>query len=280
FLGTEPAYFLMLPLFFWLVQRSFGRRLGYIFVLAVYLNSFFKNLFGLPRPFQIDDRVVRLVAQDGYGLPSGHSMTPLALWGYVAWQWRRRLPWLAPVVAVGVALIAFSRLYLGVHFPADVLTGLALGLIVLAAFVKFQPEVARWITQSDDRTALALGVAVPLALLLLMPGDESGYPAEGGATITGMLLGANIGFFYEARRVRMAVAGSVGRRVMRYVLGLAMVVVFWIGLRLLFGLIPGGHAAAIALRFIRYAITGCALTWWAPAAFVRLGLAGQEEPSG
>jgi hypothetical protein len=59
-----------------------------------------------------------------------------------------------------------------------------------------------------------------------------------------------------------------------------MVVACWLGLRLAFGVVPGGHLVQILFRFIRYGLTGCALAWWAPALFVRLGLAEGGEREG
>jgi len=279
FLGTDPAYFLILPFFYWLVRPSFGRRLSYIFVTVVYWNTFFKNLFGLPRPADVDSRVLPLVEQGGYGLPSGHAMDSLALWGYIAREEYRKRPWVAALAAALVAAIAFSRIYLGVHFPADVVTGLALGLVVLVLFIRFAPAVTRWLSRQEDQLTLALGIALPIALLFVIPGDESGYPAEGAATITGVLLGLNVGFFFEARRVRFGGVATLPQLAGRYVVGLVFVAIFWLGFRTLFSFIPGGYGVQIALRFIRYALTGCALSWWAPAAFVRLGLAESNPPA-
>ena len=279
FLGTDAAYFLLLPFFYWLVNPSFGRRLSYIFVTVVYWNTFFKNLFGLPRPADVDSRVVPLVAQGGYGLPSGHAMDSLVLWGYIAREWRRRGGWVTAGAAALVAAIAFSRIYLGVHFPADVIAGLLLGAVVLVAFLYLYPPLANWLARQEDRLALALGIALPIVLLFGMPGDANGYPAAGATTIAGVLLGLNVGFFFETRRVRFGGAATLPQLAGRYVVGLIFVAAFWLGLRLLFGFIPGGYGVQIALRFVRYALTGCALGWWAPAAFVKLGLAESKPPA-
>jgi hypothetical protein len=90
-------------------------------------------------------------------------------------------------------------------------------------------------------------------------------------------VGVNIGVMCESRRVRFAEAGTWQKRSLRYLLGLAFVIAFWAGLRIGFAYAPGGHVVEVLFRSVRYALTGIALTWWAPAAFVRLGLAGREE---
>ena len=119
-------------------------------------------IFGLPRPFFADARVAcldpgwdtaaafRAMGGEGFfdlpaqavidafrqkgmsfGFPSGHASGAVALWGGLAVVFRKRaLAWLAPFL---VALVAFTRLYLGVHFLADVLGGILLGGLVLFA---------------------------------------------------------------------------------------------------------------------------------------------------
>lgn len=274
-MGETEFYLLLIPFFYWLVDKSFGRQLTYLLLITGYLNTFAKNIFKLPRPPQVDPRVTPLVEQGGYGLPSGHSMSSMAVWGYAGWYWRKSKPWLIPLAIVLVSSIAFSRLYLAVHFPADVITGLTLGLIVLLLWINLLPPIQRRISRTDDSLLLALSVVIPLAMLFLSPGDATGYPAEAIATTTGVLMGASVGFIFEARRVRFSVSGGWLQKLLRYVVGALFIGVFWLGLRVLFGFVPGGHAVELALRFIRYAVSGLALAWWAPALFVRVGLAGQ-----
>ena len=273
FMGETEFYLLLIPFFYWLVNKSFGRQLTYLLLITGYLNTFAKNIFKLPRPPQVDPRVAPLVEQGGYGLPSGHSMSAMAVWGYAGWYWRKSKPWLIPLAIVLISSIAFSRLYLAVHFPADVITGLTLGLIVLLLWITLLPPVQRWISRADDSLLLALSAAIPLVMLFLAPGDAAGYPSEAITTVSGVLMGASIGFVFEAQRVRFSVSGSWGQKLLRYVVGAVFIGVFWLGLRILFSFVSGGHAVEIALRFVRYAVSGLALSWWAPALFVRLGLA-------
>jgi hypothetical protein len=59
---------------------------------------------------------------------------------------------------------------------------------------------------------------------------------------------------------------------------MAMILLIWGGLRVIFGLVETAHALEMGLRFVRYAVTGWAVAWLAPAAFVRVGLADREPP--
>lgn len=269
FLGDEEFFLAALPAVFWLGNKPLGRRLCYMLIFVFFVNTGLKNLFALPRP----PADLHLVSEESYGLPSGHAQGAVALWGYAAYWLRARGAWIWAVTGLIVAGIAFSRLYLGVHWPADTLTGLLAGAVTLLLFIRAEPTVRGWMERADPRLGLGGLAVLSVLLLLALPGDAQGYPAENGATLMGLFLGAVLGFHYEERRVGFRVAGSIPQFVGRYLLGIGLLLLFWLGLRLLFGLVDAGHGVEIALRFIRYACCGLAVAWWAPALFVRLGLA-------
>lgn len=73
--------------------------------------------------------------------PSGHAILAVAFYGFLLWMILRRFPapWRAPAIAVSLAIIilaGFSRLYLGVHYPSDVLAGYAVGALFLYAGIR------------------------------------------------------------------------------------------------------------------------------------------------
>ena len=84
FLGNEPFYLFILPAIYWCLDPRLGRRLALILVLSNSLNGLLKIAFHLPRPAWIDPRIKVLSLEKSYGLPSGHAMNAVALWGYLA----------------------------------------------------------------------------------------------------------------------------------------------------------------------------------------------------
>jgi len=95
---------------------------------AIIINGALKILFARPRPAIFPP----ITVEYSYSFPSGHTMTAMAFYGFVAillWQWHRRI-W---ALAFGgwVLLVALSRVYLGVHYPSDVLGALAVGALWL-----------------------------------------------------------------------------------------------------------------------------------------------------
>jgi undecaprenyl-diphosphatase len=109
----------------------------------------FKLLFHQVRP-----RVFQpLVVENDFSFPSGHSLTSFALWGFFAWwivSLDPRKTWRWVLAALGLivsALVAMSRLYLGVHWPTDVLGGMFLAFAWIGVCVTGQ----RWLTRHARR---------------------------------------------------------------------------------------------------------------------------------
>lgn len=113
------------------------RRQGLILLAALAAgvlvgNVCLKNLIARPRPCWLDNSVRLLVSSPtDYSFPSGHTLSS-AIGAAVLTKTDRRLGWAAIPIA---AVIAFSRLYLFVHYPSDILAGALLGAAIgLAAY--------------------------------------------------------------------------------------------------------------------------------------------------
>jgi membrane-associated phospholipid phosphatase len=87
-----------------------------------------KAAFARPRPHII----VPLAVEHTASFPSGHTISAAVFYGYLALQaWHRRHQAIAPLIGVWPVLVGMSRIYLGAHYPSDVLASLALGLLFL-----------------------------------------------------------------------------------------------------------------------------------------------------
>lgn len=119
-----------------LVARPWYRGLGFgaVALLAGGSNQLLKLIFGRQRP----EEQGMLVSAGGYSFPSGHAMMAAAVYGLLIWAvWRTAWPFcrkagVTAVLLVWIALIGLSRIYLGVHYPSDVLAGFGGGMAVLA----------------------------------------------------------------------------------------------------------------------------------------------------
>ena len=268
FLGNQEFYLLFMPLVYWCINRHTGARLFVVLLFSAYLNGITKVLFNQPRPFNYDPRVKPIVHAIGGGLPSGHTQNTVAMWGYLAWQIKLRPFWLlTSLLLIGVPL---SRIYLGVHFPTDVLGGYLLGALVLILFLGLAPRIEGWLETRSFIQQISISLGIPILFVLLNPTGDPYVLAMASA-----LMGTGAGFVLERRLVRFSVNGPWWKRTTRYLLGIALLFGLWIGLKIGFS-----DLQPVALfRFIRYALIGLWGSLGAPWVFAKLRLADQEKMS-
>jgi membrane-associated phospholipid phosphatase len=271
-LGNREAYLVILTLLYWCINRSWGIRLLVQVMLSSWCNEALKSLFDLPRPDPT--RVRQLVSESSFGFPSNHAQTgAVIVWGYLAAKVRRG--WFTALAILLIFLISLSRLYVGIHFPQDVLGGWFLGLVILLLWLRFEDRLAAWWHSLPAGRQALVAIIGPLALMLLTPADSaSRYPNETGATLAGILMGAGLGSILEARTVRFRVDGSPGRRALRYLVGIVLVGALYFGGSALPDLHPWG--LDVALRLLRYGLVGLTAIWLAPWLFVKLRLADSD----
>lgn len=142
-LGNGPALFIVsLPAFIWLwrEKKPVGGTLLVAAILGHILNIGLKAIVNRPRPNETDE-VAKLFETNGSSFPSGHAMTAVMFFGFLAVllevhvrsrQLRRILIALTVFIALGICL---SRVYLGNHFTSDIVGGIASGLLFLFAWV-------------------------------------------------------------------------------------------------------------------------------------------------
>ena len=136
FFDRQEFFFVLIPAV-WLGRGwKWGLRLFYILFLSSLTNHALKELFLSPRPFHIDPNV-GIIQVAGNGFPSGAAQTVVLLSGLLLNFWKSSWKW--SVVFFYIAFVSFSRVYLGIHFPTDILGGLASGCVLLLLYGKGFP---------------------------------------------------------------------------------------------------------------------------------------------
>ncbi len=261
FLGEEQFYLLFLPLILWCFDYSFGALLAVFFLLSSSLNVMLKDLLQQPRPFDLNPGL-KLSQATGYGLPSGHAQLTVTVWGAIADRVKR--PWFWSLTVVLLLLIGFSRVYLGVHFPTDVLAGWIIAALLLAFYIRFSSRMGKWL--ADRHLGLQLLLAAGVPVLLLVPN-----PSLEGLTISGTLFGVGVGLVFARRYVPFSARGRWWKRLVRFLVGIMVLLALYLGLKAMFPA-DGSVAGAIG-RFLRYALIGGWLVIGAPWLFRLLRLA-------
>lgn len=129
-LGTGGIFWIILTLL--LLCFSKTRKAGICAVLALLLsvilnNLILKNLIARIRPYEVIESLERIVSKESeYSFPSGHAATAFAAVTAIAFYMPKKV-WI-PLLVLAV-MIGFSRLYVGVHYPTDVLAGMVSGAV-------------------------------------------------------------------------------------------------------------------------------------------------------
>ena len=142
FLGDEQFYLVAIPLVYWCLQKELGVDLGVLLVLSSLTNGFLKSLVKHNRPFWEDPKL-QLSEATSFSTPSGHAQNSAALFGKLISFLSRsafRVLWVV-FLSLVIILVALSRVYLGVHYPGDVMWGIAVGLVLVSLYNWLKPKL-------------------------------------------------------------------------------------------------------------------------------------------
>jgi len=298
FLGNEDFFLLLFPFLYWCIDSRLGIRIGVYLVISLGLNTLLKAAWHAPRPYWFDPRVKLLTgAESSFGIPSGHAQNSVVIWSGIAAQSRRGWGWTVAVVLA--FLIGFSRIYLGVHFPTDVLTGWVLGVVVLALAIWLEKPVMDWIRKFGAWEKVSIFFALSLGFILLnvliiqsvngsftvpaawvetagLVAEEPIAPLSPSGMITTMAaaFGFISGVVWLETRGGFDARGTWWVRAGRLLVGLAGVLGLRYGLDAVFDLIAVDESLlGYILRYIRYGTIGFWMAALAPLVFIRLKLA-------
>lgn len=282
-----PVFLIM----YWCFNKKVAAKWGYATVLSIALTHILKHWLHTPRPFWLDS-TVGLAEEASYGVPSGHVVMAVMLAFF--WLGRTKQGWAWTIAFFYVTTVALSRIYLGVHFMQDVLLGGLLGILCLIGYLLWGSFANTRYQRLILGQRLLLAIAVPIGIgvvygvglfLIGRPAssvkwakfiDSAEY--EGYTTIAqtlALLLGLGVGKLFQQSRVYFETGGSWKTRLLRLVVGLAGVLLFWGGLGAMFDAItpPDTLWLTIPLEVIRHIILGLWVSYYAPLLFVMFKLA-------
>jgi len=249
-LGEETAFLVLALIVFWCVDKKRGYFLMAVGFAGTILNQFLKLLFRVPRPWVLDENFTILEqareAATGYSFPSGHTQMAVGTFGALAVTERRS------AVRIGcwvlAFLVAFSRMYIGVHTPYDVFASVLIALALIVFFRK--PVMTGGVKEMKIVIALCLGMALGLLRFVEwwdfpadMDWENLGSGVKNAYTMLGCLVGVAIVYLAERKYVNFETKAIWWAQICKVLLGLALVLLVKEGLRspleVLFGVYPG-----------------------------------------
>ena len=293
-LGSEIIFLLVAPAFYWCISTEVGLRIGLFLMFSEGINDALKIVFHAPRPYWYSTDVKALAAENAFGIPSGHAQHAVVAWSTLADWVKQRWAWITAILLI--FCISFSRLYLGVHFPTDVLAGWLVGILLVWGLFRFEGKLTAWFLSQPLSIQFLAALLASLGMVGLgtvarlsvgdwqMPSDWAENAARAGEGIpnpldpTGIITNAGAFFGMIAGAIVLrwngGIAAGKGRAwqmATRYVLGFGGTLILWYGLGMVFP--RETDFLSYLLRFLRYTLVGMWFAGLAPLAFIRLGLA-------
>jgi len=256
-LGEETAFLVAAMIVFWCVDKKKGYYVMAVGFLGTMLNQFLKLTFQEPRPWIKDPSFTILEqareAAAGFSFPSGHSTSAVGTFGALAAISEKK--WIDYICVSICVLVPFSRMYIGVHTPMDVIAGAALAAVLVwmlrpMCYLKTDRPMR-------DIQGLMLGLAVTLLLFTMyypfeMDPDQLHNLESGNKnayTMLGAIAGVMIMYPLETKYVKFETKAVWWAQILKVIGGLLVVLAVKEGLRSPLEALFHGHMLARAVRY-------------------------------
>ena len=255
-LGGELPFLVIAMIIFWCVDKRRGYYVLAVGYLGTITNQFLKLCFRVPRPWVLDPEFTVLQqareGATGYSFPSGHSQTAVGTFGALARS--EKTKWLRILFLVPAVLVPFSRMYVGVHTPADVLAGAAISVLYLLILY---PVMFR---EGGKRIPAVIGLMAVLSLVFLcfvefwpFPGDIDPDNLASGAksayTLAGAMVGLIIVYLVDEKYLKFETEAIWWAQILKVIFGLLAVLAIKSGLKTPIDALCGGHLIGRSIRY-------------------------------
>ncbi len=255
--GEESLYVVLVTLIYWCIDKTYGYHLSFTLLFSSAINSSVKCIFKAPRPTAFDNlRHLRLETATGYSFPSGHTQTAATFFGFMMKKYDK--VWLYVTGSILIFLVALSRLYLGVHWPEDVLAGTLLGIAISFFFAHLFRK-----SKVIKKKYLLLIIAVFTLCLLIFNTSSDLYKA------CGIFFSFLLGYSFEEKHIQFNPKTKLPKQIVKYISGIVVALVVKSQLKIIF-------PETVIFDFIRYFILGLWITLAAPYLFKVLGLSDDK----
>lgn len=282
--GEETIFMAIGMIIFWCVDKFKGYYLLCVGFLGTVLNQFLKIVCQVPRPW-IKDPNFTIVesareAASGYSFPSGHTQTSVGLYGGIARLTSNKT--LRVVMIILAALVALSRMYLGVHTPADVLVSVLIAtVLIFVAYPLFKkaeksPKVMYsilffFLVTIIAYTCFVVFNSANLSGTTVEEAENYASALKNGFTLLGCGVGILVVYAVDLKWIKFETKAVWWAQVLKVVGGLALVLITKELLRSPLELLFNSHLIARSIRYFIIVLVGGTLWPMTFRFFAKLG---------
>lgn len=288
--GDEIIFMAVGMIVFWCFSKNQGYYLLCVGFVGTVINQFLKMVFRVPRPWVKDPSftIVESAREgaSGYSFPSGHTQSSVGLFGGVA-RWNKNKILRAAMIAVCV-IVPLSRMYLGVHTPADVLVSVCIALfLVFVGYPLFMKAVNSPKLMYGIFISVTVMMAAYIVFICFYPFPESVYLAENihnlesakknGFTLMGCILGVIVVYTADIKWTKFETRAVWWAQIIKAVVGIGLVLAAKKLLKFPLNAIMDANTWARLVRYFLMVIVGGVLWPMTFKYFAKLGQKKEER---
>lgn len=274
-----PVITVLTGILYWCINKKAGQRTLFALCGSLNINAGVKNFVKMPRPIGTEGlESLRVETATGYSFPSGHTQTATTFWTSMMCLFRK-----AWIYIVGILMIlgaGISRLYLGVHWPMDVIVGWVFGIALSILFIKLFDYI-----DDSKNYYILVGLILIFGICTYFIGGEDLYKMFG--LYTGFALGYMVEDTYinfstenESRRKNIFAKTpsrneGLGKKILRFIVGIISLLAVYLLLNYMEDTLIVGKTEEIIniIKYLKYTF----VVFWgmagAPALFKLFRLA-------
>lgn len=270
FFGEEYIIIAVIFIAFFIIDKHLGKTIAYVVLTNMLINNSIKGIIKYPRPFVYDPTLnaSRIQTATGFSFPSGHAQNASS--AYFAFAYNnnfnnrtKKIIWIVSIVLV--TLVSLSRIYLGVHYPKDVIVGVVLGIgcMLLCSYL-----MNRYKDNFKGMFLLLLITFIlftPFIFIFYRKEYTDFYIFRDFYLAYGLYAGCLLGFFLDEKFLNYSTTTSFIKRIIRLVVATAFALLIKVGFKYLFLLFcPDG---SIFLDMLRYFLMAVVVLFVVPLIF-------------